>query len=37
MRKLWKRIEMALIVMLLTPFALIAWLLMCWPGKGGFR
>ena len=37
MRKLWDRIATVLIVILLTPFALGAWLLMCWPGKGALR
>ncbi len=37
MRKLWNRIETVLIVILLAPFALVAWVLMCWPGRGAFR
>lgn len=33
MRKFWNRLKMALIVIVLTPLALVAWLLMCWPGR----
>lgn len=35
--KVWKHIEAAFIAVLLMPFALGAWLLMFWPGKGPFR
>lgn len=37
LHKFWKRVEMALIVVLLMPLALGAWLLMCWPGRDAFR
>jgi len=37
MRKCWDKIETVLIVIVLAPFALVAWICMLLPGKGAFR
>jgi hypothetical protein len=37
MRKLWDRIETVLIVIVLLPFTLIAWVCMLLPGKGALK
>lgn len=37
MRKFFDFIYVTAITILLFPLALLAWLLMMWPGKGAFR